>query len=121
MNPDVKEKWLEALRSGKYKQGTGALNKDGRFCCLGVLCDLFAEDDDCNGAWQELDENALTFKPDGRPGRHAFLPDAVAEWAGIEISPSDPFVSDDNDETLSQLNDSGRTFRQIADIIEEEL
>ena len=30
--------WVKALRSGKYKQGKGALqNRDG-FCCLGVAC-----------------------------------------------------------------------------------
>src|SRR5688572_11113721 len=30
--------WVEALRSGKYEQGTGQLaNGDGGFCCLGVL------------------------------------------------------------------------------------
>lgn len=38
-------KWIEALRSGKYKQGKGQLKQDDRYCCLGVLqeitnCDL---------------------------------------------------------------------------------
>jgi len=40
MKLEVKKLWIEALRSGKYEQGRGALNKDGKFCCLGVLCDL---------------------------------------------------------------------------------
>ena len=41
MNPELKQKWLEALRSGKYKQGTGLLrSKENYFCCLGVLCDI---------------------------------------------------------------------------------
>ena len=34
-----KEKWLAALRSGKYKQGYGSLLTDyGEYCCLGVAC-----------------------------------------------------------------------------------
>ena len=31
---------VAALRSGKYKQCTGALRKDDGFCCLGVACDV---------------------------------------------------------------------------------
>ena len=41
MNPELKAKWVEALRSGKYTQARGALHrKDGSYCCLGVLCSL---------------------------------------------------------------------------------
>jgi hypothetical protein len=39
--------WIDALRSGQYKQGHNALrrinNKNEQlFCCLGVLCDVIA-------------------------------------------------------------------------------
>lgn len=38
---DLKARWLEALRSGKYTQGEGQLRSlDDKFCCLGVLCDI---------------------------------------------------------------------------------
>lgn len=40
MNPEVKVRWLEALRSGKFKQGNGALCNEGGYCCLGVLCEI---------------------------------------------------------------------------------
>lgn len=44
MDPVVKAKWLEALRSRKYKQGTGTLkrlvNGSEQYCCLGVLCEV---------------------------------------------------------------------------------
>jgi hypothetical protein len=33
-------KWLEALRSGKYKQGRGQLVLGDAYCCLGVLCEV---------------------------------------------------------------------------------
>lgn len=36
------ELWVEALRSGKYKQGTGNLYRhdSDSYCCLGVWCDV---------------------------------------------------------------------------------
>lgn len=39
MNPELKAKWVAALRSGKYNQGTGCLysNFKNVYCCLGVL------------------------------------------------------------------------------------
>ena len=38
---ETRTKWLEALRSGDYKQGQIYLrNKENEFCCLGVLCDI---------------------------------------------------------------------------------
>ena len=46
MNPRIKAEWLDALRSGEYKQANGALHEidpatgAASFCCLGVLCDL---------------------------------------------------------------------------------
>lgn len=41
MNGELKAKWLEALRSGRYKQGQGRLrDESNQFCCLGVLCDV---------------------------------------------------------------------------------
>jgi hypothetical protein len=46
MNPEIKARWVAALRSGEYKQGKGNLRisdhrlSDDVFCCLGVLCDL---------------------------------------------------------------------------------
>lgn len=40
MNKALKKKWVDALRSGKYKQGKTALRVGNNFCCLGVLCDV---------------------------------------------------------------------------------
>lgn len=45
MNKELKKKWVEALRSGKYQQGTNYLKQRGesgviRHCCLGVLCEI---------------------------------------------------------------------------------
>lgn len=37
MKAEDKAKWLEALRSGEYKQTAETLCHDGAYCCLGVL------------------------------------------------------------------------------------
>lgn len=36
------QKWVNALRSGKYNQGKGRLEEiNGNVCCLGVACKVF--------------------------------------------------------------------------------
>lgn len=41
MDRVLKDKWVTALRSGQYVQGVGELKtKDGKYCCLGVLCEV---------------------------------------------------------------------------------
>lgn len=38
MDTKIKTEWIEALRSGDYRQGKNALlDADGDYCCLGVL------------------------------------------------------------------------------------
>lgn len=61
MNPEWKAKWVAALRSGNYQQGSGDLRHDDRFCCLGVLCDLVDPT-----KWDDIDryEDADSYPPD---------------------------------------------------------
>ena len=42
MDKEIKNKWIEALRSGKYQQGCHYLRgpTGDRYCCFGVLCDI---------------------------------------------------------------------------------
>lgn len=42
MKAELKQRWLNALRSGNYQQGSGYLNRQERYCCLGVLCDVYS-------------------------------------------------------------------------------
>lgn len=37
MNERLKKRWIEALRSGRFKQTIGALRDENGYCCLGVL------------------------------------------------------------------------------------
>jgi hypothetical protein len=38
MKPQVKEKWLNALRSGEYQQGRLSLRVENNFCCRCYEC-----------------------------------------------------------------------------------
>ena len=43
MDAKLKALWLEALRSGNYKQTSNELFDGEGYCCLGVLCDVMLE------------------------------------------------------------------------------
>ena len=120
MNPEVKTKWLEALRSGKYKQGTGKLRStDDTFCCLGVLCDI-AEQEGVVAA--ERNEELLEEFPDLHldwyyDDTDTELPLSVVDWAGL--SSRNPMLGADS---CIELNDElEKTFPEIADEIEKAL
>ena len=42
MDKSYKQAWVNALRSGKYRQGKRGLHNSMKdtYCCLGVLCDI---------------------------------------------------------------------------------
>ena len=146
MKKQVLTKWLKALRSGKYKQGRGALcqiSKKGTesFCCLGVLCDLYNKEQKRNKkkgltvqtlAKDEWMVGSLSSNPafvrsyndcDGT------LPTQVIKWAGFREENHDGEFNDATLPELITLNDGSsgdwgdgtraRSFKQIADIIEK--
>lgn len=117
MKPEIKQLWVDALRSGKYKQGTGQLLEvTGVYtvhCCLGVLCDIASA-----GGVISTSRNEFGTKYDKE---HYTLPAKVVEWAGLDNN--DPTVTWEHyQRTLSQINDSGEAnFNDIADLIESQL
>ena len=46
LTPELKKKWVDALRSGKYRQSRGALKGQRGYCCLGVLASLAGVEDE---------------------------------------------------------------------------
>ena len=37
---EARQLWIDALRSGDYEQTRETLCEDGRYCCLGVACEV---------------------------------------------------------------------------------
>lgn len=118
-NVVVLEEWAAALRGGGFEQGKQQLKTgENEFCCLGVLCQLHKELVG-GGRWQKV--------PDPPPngcykyfyeGESDYLSPTVVEWAGL---PTSAGVKVDNCSTidLAVMNDSGKTFEEIADVIDK--
>lgn len=111
MNPDIKAKWVAALRSGAFVQANTQLKKvaGGKitYCCLGVLCELADIQlrpigNDHNNEYYRTWETTDSY----------LGPKALA---AVGLTP-------DEQRHLAKLNDSqGKTFAQIADYIEANL
>lgn len=99
----VYRRWVEALRSGKYVQGTGYLRRGSCFCAYGVLCDLAAKD---GGAeWGNMRHDKVY----RYSGEYFGAPLAFRSYLNLTIVESG---------TIMAMNDHGRSFSQIADYIE---
>lgn len=121
MNQEVKKLWVEALKSGNYKQGRGGLHPDQEtYCCLGVLCDLF-QTQTKQGKWLYEPDIEERYFEAGVVRDPSYLPSIVINWACLENN--DPMVIIDErtsvSRNLSALNDSGYSFISIAELIEK--
>ena len=126
MKPEVKAKWIAALRSGKYKQGKKFLNKEGtRFCCLGVLCDLAFQDGVKMTVRQGVEfglrsgytllTHIVTYG-----GHNDLPPRQVSIWSGIDLRDAKVRIGSET-ANLATHNDRGIRFETIAKAIEEQL
>lgn len=103
---DLKQfkKWINALRSGKYKQGKGLLQKEKNYCCLGVACKVLIPKDELLVDFSGFIRGSLPYQQRNAP-----------EWLKD--------INDDFKEkayrTLTSLNDKhDHSFDEIADLLE---
>jgi hypothetical protein len=116
MKPDVKEKWLKALREPGRKQTRSVLKSDDGQCCLGVLCEVLNVPSQQAG---EIDDSVLEQKnvqvfDFGISGSYIDIP--PSEWSSVN---ADLNYRDMRD--LAGMNDEGKSFDEIADYIERNL
>lgn len=104
LDRDLKRKWVEALRSGEYDQGQWRLCRvtsgGAKYCCLGVVYEVANGED----AWFSIPSTSELRTGCGEMA--AYFP---------------PGLSDADAWALIDLNDSGRSFDEIACWIEENL
>lgn len=142
---DYKDRWIAALRSGKYEQGWGWLcqrepeETEWQFCCLGVLADLdgVLDIEDYFGVGIEALEATGKHLRKGRK-----VPTASRNWEssmyeGVDqcltrttVAYPQSFtdeVTAESDESLTpealpwvvaNMNDHGWSFERIADFLE---
>jgi hypothetical protein len=105
MDKRIKNRWIKALTSGKYKQGQNDLrNVNETYCCLGVLLCV-------------LDNKGWTL----RKLRGSFQP---TEWHHKRQMKNNEFLSfslikelkigKDDQQQLADMNDDGVSFKKIA-------
>lgn len=131
MDAEKKAIWLDALRSGEYSQGAGYLKSAGGFCCIGVASDCAVKDG--VGEWRpghpsgDLGAGYSNYRYSTYVTGSIFAPQ-VLRWLGFP----EGTVHDDVNTIpftisrdplpgylyLTELNDSGMPFEQIADIID---
>ena len=139
--------WVEALRSGKFKQTKGKLRaRNKSFCCLGVACEVaglpyvYRAGEYTYGDAEVLevckkDDGWLENEPEDYYSRFSDtdLPRAAREWLGVdgdgksvrlaqpvEVKPEDASGPAWFEDSLIELNDSyGWSFAQIADAVEK--
>lgn len=132
MRKEIAKKWIKALRSGKYKQGQDYLKQynskgEPRHCCLGVLCELY------NNTMKKNHKKTLYTKDidhhdikvtlfDTYDG---VLPTVVKKWAGMsDVVGNFSVIEKDGsfkDYSLTEMNDAGKKFGTIADMIEKNM
>jgi hypothetical protein len=98
LSPDschsLRSRWLVALESGEYEQGTDFLRNENTFCCLGVLCNIYNKEN-----WKKGIYVFNGFEHDTLP------PITILQEAGLTASDA---------KSLASLNDSGKDFEFIA-------
>ena len=108
-------KLVAALRSDEYKQGDSYLkqtqpNGDAVHCCLGVACELYLQ----NNELQYHDDDGWAYFG----GEEGQLPAKVQKYYGFADALGAFSWSDGRKTSLADQNDDGKTFKQIAAIIE---
>lgn len=122
MDPKWKAKWVEALRSGEYKQGRHSLKdtldpKGPKYCCLGVLCDIHT-----SVKWSKHDPMRAVIRTRRQSNEWGFssdtgkLPTVLREKVGISKEAQNKLVSMND-----QFGSSHKNFKGIADWIEKNL
>lgn len=105
MDRELRDRWVADLRSGKHRQATGYLHpfREG-YCCLGRLCEVVGLEKTRYGrAWlYTLDQVSAT----------ATLPFTLARRVELDYQTIT---------LLQTMNDTGSTFAEIADYIEQNL
>jgi hypothetical protein len=126
MKKKIADMWVQALRSGEYKQGRTALCRvyeDGSktYCCLGVLCDLYQKNRAKNKK-KKLNEKILPSSDCHNltcfNDSSGVLPLEVKTWAGM-FSPYGEHTFGKCTSLMAMNDSNGNPFTKIADYIEK--
>jgi hypothetical protein len=105
MNKPAIERWVNALESGKYKQGQSSLRTPRGFCCLGVAVDLIDDN------W--VKERGQFF--------HQQAGDVMSNYPSVNFMEENYGLHSHEWIEYARRNDDGDSFEQIAQQIRHDL
>lgn len=115
MKPEIKKRWVAALRSGDYQKNQGCLKDSDCYCVMGVLVDLYIKE--TGETWLDREEGT------GIASYALMPPPRVIEWAQDRPISHLPNVEYKGRAfALGELNDVyDISLSEMADLIEEQL
>ena len=116
---NIVQEWIDALRSGKYKQGSHALRIPSKvkgepdsYCCLGVLCDIVDPEGWGKPTTIRVEDDSMECIPHLN---ETGIP-TLTVWIKVI---KDLTTTKKNSTDFAQLNDrEGWNFEKIADYLE---
>lgn len=111
-----KRKWLKALRSDKFTQAKHSLLKRNRvdsglmYCCLGVACVVAGTPDSTMEQYRTESQCYIPLTNKHVPKLLRYVPTKSARNFILHVTGK-----------LANMNDDGKSFKEIADWIEENL
>jgi len=126
MRKEIAKKWVAALLSREYEQARGYLHTEHGHCCLGVLCDLHQRETG-DGEWRPWGSGDAGHSQCYRDGLgidgEYTPPPGVLAWADMAEDPKVFFrhrLGNAMRAGIVNLNDGGYSFRELAELIEEQ-
>ncbi len=109
MNKEWKKKWIEALESGEFTQYSGRLraNHGDAYCCLGVLATVADPE-----GWEIWEDPSHDIHPYSHRGTCSILSTKFRK---------DMHITKEEQRKMSDMNDEGASFKDIAEWIRENL
>lgn len=114
LREELRAEWVKALRSGEFQQCQGQLSSGGGFCCLGVAAELV------HRRFPEVLPVAALSSEDGELEWRDYGPETycLPPVAQAALGLLDDCGDFGDGRSLANLNDQGKTFSEIADVIE---
>ena len=119
MNKALKDRWLNALKSGDFRKGTGIMydGADNSYCCLGVLAEI-------TDTWSEFKEDCKALTARSNPhgeyfGVFAHMPGTMEGYMNSSWAPKEAGLDKETLITLAKINDNTFSFDAVCQYIQE--
>lgn len=111
MDQQIKTEWLELLK-GEFadKQGVGFLQVNGKYCCLGVLCELAVRKEIIPAPVPPTGTRIGYMYGNETYKSQTCIPIRVREWCGLKYGQTG---------VLMDLNDVSDSFDAVINLIEK--